>query len=44
MTNATPSNPERKPVFARVAANLFCGDQLPPLRDGGFACWLGFWF
>lgn len=25
-------------LFAKVSANLFCGDSLPPLRDGGFAC------
>lgn len=25
-------------LFARVSAKLFCGDKLPPLQDGGFAC------
>ena len=25
-------------LMARVSANLFCGDKLPPLKDGGFAC------
>ena len=25
-------------LMARVSAKLFCGDTLPPLREGGFAC------